>query len=147
MIEEFATHKEIYTLKQLRHAWMMHHTDIEQAIVRNCIGSLPVTRSIAYTHCHYTTINIVVVYLYMHAVFQPLEYHKNERDNKGQRSRSRIMTGLTTQIHNRSYKSYIYTVEEITSARLAMLVGEIVHQSVRNYAKCNLLTLFAVSLH
>ena len=78
MIEELATYKQIYALKQLRHARMINHADIKQSVIRNGIGCLSITSSIAHAHCHDATVKVVVVDLDMHAVFKSLEYHKYE---------------------------------------------------------------------
>ena len=84
MIKELATHKQIYSLKQLCHSGMIDHADIKQSVIRNGIGCLSITSSIAHAHCHDATVKVVVVDLDMHAVFKSLEYHKYERHDERQ---------------------------------------------------------------
>ena len=59
----------------------------------------------------------------MHLVVETLENHQNEREDERQRTGTEDMTGLATQIHNRSYESDVHTVEEIAQALLPLLAG------------------------
>ena len=96
IVEEFATHEEIEALEELRHTGMMHYAHVQHAVVRHGVRSLSVAGRVAYAHRHDVALDVVMIYLYVHAIFQTLENHQYEGEHKRQRTRSEIVAGLTT---------------------------------------------------
>ena len=123
IVEEFATHKEIEALEELRHTGMVHYADVQHAVVRHGVRRLSVAGRVADAHRHDVALDVVMIDLYVHAIFQTLENHHYEGEHKRQRTRSEIVAGLTTEVHYGSYQSDVDAVKEVAAASLTLLIG------------------------
>lgn len=117
---------------------MVYDAHVQHAVVRHGVRRLSVAGRVADAHRHDVALDVVMIDLYVHAIFQTLENHQYEGEHKRQRTRSEIVAGLTTEVHYGSYQSDVDAVEEVAAASLTLLIG-ISYASEVNLAHMTLL--------